>query len=191
MHKDGQVLSWGLVIARITSPISSWHKKLSARIAALSVALNLKFSKVTLSGIYLSIKFYDSHSTECPPCKSLLTDINTYNLLTLTLKIYIFCIFLFALMSGIVWPWFFPSNMMHRSVILSLVLVISLLQMSCSLYVFSPPDLSDGDRVPSSSPSSVSSSSSSLEGYTGLPPAFEFSAALYSLSQMDTDVMDS
>merc|ERR1711894_24052 len=33
--------------------------------------------------------------------------------------------------------------------------------MSFSLYVFSPPDLSDGDLVPSSSPSPVSSSSSS------------------------------
>merc|ERR1711902_446942 len=81
------------------------------------------------------------------------------------------------------------KSSMHRAVLISLVLVISLIKMTCSLYVFSPPDLPHDDQV-SSSPSSSSAllEDHSVSSYTGLPPAYDFSAVLYSLSQMDDDV---
>ena len=109
---------------------------------------------------------------------------------------------------------------MLRAVI-SMLLVLSQLKLSISLYVFSPPHAApvssspsslkteDSSYTVSSSPSSleletedssytVSSSPSSLEletedsSYTGLPPAYDFSAVLYSLGQMPdmTDIWE-
>ena len=61
--------------------------------------------------------------------------------------------------------------------VISMLLVLSQLKLSNSLYVFSPPHAAP-----------VSSSQSSLKtedsSYTGLPPAYDFSAVLYSLGQM-------
>ena len=61
--------------------------------------------------------------------------------------------------------------------VISMLLVLSQLKLSNSLYVFSPPHAAPV----SSSPSSLKTEDSS---YTGLPPAYDFSAVLYSLGQM-------
>ena len=71
--------------------------------------------------------------------------------------------------------------------VISMLLVLFQLKLSNSLYVFSPPHAAP-----------VSSSPSSLEletedsSYTGLPPAYDFSAVLYSLGQMPdmTDIWE-
>ena len=79
--------------------------------------------------------------------------------------------------------------------VISMLLVLSQLKLSNSLYVFSPPHEAPVSSSPSSlktedSSYTVSSSPSSLEletedsSYTGLPPAYDFSAVLYSLGQM-------
>ena len=87
--------------------------------------------------------------------------------------------------------------------VISMLLVLSQLKLSNSLYVFSPPHAAPVSSSPSSlktedSSYTVSSSPSSLEletedsSYTGLPPAYDFSAVLYSLGQMPdmTDIWE-